>query len=317
MELAKYIHSLLAHVNKSNNFKVPSMAGNWGLIDLDTPKEAYAKPDYHNGKDLQLVWSDEFNVEGRTFYPGDDPYWEALDLHYWQTNNIEWYDPEALITKNGSLEITLSAKAQHDRNYTGGMMTTWNKFCFTGGIVEASIVLPGANNILGLWPAFWLMGNLGRTGYGASLEGTVRLNHTFAIYLIHSSCLQWPYTYDSCDVGTVANQTIDGRPVAATVDGDPFNGGALSYLPGQRLSRCTCPGESHPGPIHADGTYVGRSAPEIDIFEALVRTSTASLYANIHIYTFTGQWRSSSRESLTNSTISGASSRLSSFLILA
>ena len=145
------------------------MAGNWGLIDLDTPRDAYTKLDYNTGKEYQLVWSDEFNVEGRTFYPGDDPYWEAVDLHYWQTNNIEWYDPEALTTKNGSLEISLYPKAQHDRNYTGGMMTTWNKFCFTGGLVEASIVLPGSNNILGLWPAFWLMGNLGR----AMIKSTV------------------------------------------------------------------------------------------------------------------------------------------------
>jgi hypothetical protein len=30
-----------------------------------------------------LVFSDEFNTDGRTFYPGDDPYWEAVDLHYW------------------------------------------------------------------------------------------------------------------------------------------------------------------------------------------------------------------------------------------
>jgi len=44
----------------------------------------------------------------------------------------------------------------------------------------------------------------------------------------------------------------------------------LSFLPGQRLSRCTCADESHPGPKHSDGTFVGRSAPEIDIFEAQV-----------------------------------------------
>lgn len=48
--------------------------------------------------------------------------------------------------------------------------------------------------------------------------------------------------------------------------------GALSYLPGQRLSRCTCEGESHPGPKHKDGTFVGRAAPEIDIFEAQVNS---------------------------------------------
>ena len=79
---------------------------------------------------------------------------------------------------------------------------------------------------------------------------------------------QWPYTYDYCDVGTAPNQTLNGLPNAAVTDGDPAYGGALSYLPGQRLSRCTCDGEDHPGPKHADGTYVGRSAPEIDILEA-------------------------------------------------
>jgi beta-glucan synthesis-associated protein KRE6 len=82
---------------------------------------------------------------------------------------------------------------------------------------------------------------------------------------------QWPYTYDACDVGTVPNQTVNGVPLAATIKGDTgSNGGALSYLQGQRLSRCTCPGESHPGPVHEDGTYVGRASPELDVFEAIV-----------------------------------------------
>lgn len=153
--------------------QVPSIPGNWGLIDLATPPEAHTYPDYISGKQWQLIFSDEFNEEGRSFYPGDDPYWEALDLHYWQTNNMEWYDPAAITTRNGSLEVTLSRRENHDLHYMGGMMTTWNKFCFTGGMVLASVVLPGANNIVGLWPAIWTMGNLGRAGYGASLEGMV------------------------------------------------------------------------------------------------------------------------------------------------
>lgn len=57
---------------------------------------------------------------------------------------------------------------------------------------------------------------------------------------------------------------------SATENGDRSVGGVLSFLPGQRLSRCTCPGESHPGPMHSDGTFVGRSAPEIDVFEAQI-----------------------------------------------
>ncbi|KAL5534071.1 hypothetical protein ACEPAG_532 [Sanghuangporus baumii] len=239
--------------------------GNFGLIDKDTPQEAYTKASYIDGATMELVFSDEFNVDSRTFYPGDDPYWEAVDLHYWGTNNMEWYDPEAITTKNGSLEITLSRKQTHGLDYEGGMISSWNKFCFTGGLLEASVVLPGETTIPGLWPAVWAMGNLGRAGYGASLDGT------------------WPYSYDACDVGTVANQTKNGLPIAATVNGDPSHDDVLSYMPGQRLSRCTCPGESHPGPMHSDGTYVGRAAPEIDVFEAQVADGSGHVSQS-------GQW---------------------------
>lgn len=149
------------------------MAGNWGLIDLETPSDLYSRKDYVNGKEWQLIFSDEFNVDGRSFYPGDDPYWEAVDLHYWATNNMEWYDPAAVTTKNGALQITLERKETHGLHFQGGMLSTWNKFCFTGGLLEVSVILPGVNNIVGLWPAVWTMGNLGRAGYGASLEGMV------------------------------------------------------------------------------------------------------------------------------------------------
>ncbi len=68
------------------------------------------------------------------------------------------------------------------------------------------------------------------------------------------------------------NQTYLGEPEAATEGNDMYHDGALSYQPGQRLSRCTCPGEDHPGPIDSQtGEFVGRSAPEIDMFEAQVR----------------------------------------------
>lgn len=67
------------------------MPGNWGLIDLETPKNVYTRESYTEGKnaEFQLVFSDEFNTDGRSFYPGDDPYWEALDLHYWAVCTID------------------------------------------------------------------------------------------------------------------------------------------------------------------------------------------------------------------------------------
>jgi len=121
------------------------------------------------------VFSDEFNTPGRTFWKGDDPYWEAVNLHYWQTGDLEWYREGNAITKDGYLQLTLRQEVYNNLNYTSAMVTSWNKFCFTGGIILASVSLPGASNVLGLWPSVWTMGNLGRAGYGASLEGMVRI----------------------------------------------------------------------------------------------------------------------------------------------
>lgn len=232
------------------------------LIDPDTPPEAHTISSTYapnKNKTFHLVFSDEFNVDGRSFYPGDDPYWEAVDLHYWGTSNYEWYDPEAITTRDGKLEIKLEEHPEHNLNFRGGMLQSWNKFCYTGGLLIASIQMPGDPQAGGLWPAFWIMGNLGRAGYGASLQGT------------------WPYSYDQCDVGTVINQTLyngtDGGPWPEnnTKGGDVgFNTKhhtrSLSFLPGQKLSACTCPGDDHPGP----SPDVGRAAPEIDVFEGQI-----------------------------------------------
>jgi len=54
-----------------------------------------------------LVFSDEFNEDDRSFYPGDDPYWEAVDLYYWATEDLEWYDP-----KQGMFNLSLLRDAE-------------------------------------------------------------------------------------------------------------------------------------------------------------------------------------------------------------
>ena len=63
--------------------QVPYMPGSFSLVDPDTPQDARTRKSWRDGDDWQLVFSDEFNVDGRTFYPGEDPYWEAQDIHYW------------------------------------------------------------------------------------------------------------------------------------------------------------------------------------------------------------------------------------------
>ena len=199
-----------------------------GLIDPSTPQSAMTRTAI-DGSELQLVFSDEFNAQNRTFYPGDDPFWTAPDIWYGATLDLEWYDPDAATTFDGTLIFQLDKFLNHGLEYRSGMLNSWNQICFKGGALEVSVSLAGPGGVPGLWPGAWTMGNLGRPGYMATTEGV------------------WPYTYDSCDIGITPNQS--------TSDG-------LSWLPGQKLPSCVCPGADHPSP----GT--GRGAPEIDVFEA-------------------------------------------------
>lgn len=203
------------------------------LIDPDTPSEHFTKKT-RSGDDWVLSFSDEFNAEGRTFYEGDDQFFQGADLHYDATKDLEWYDPDAVTTENGTLVLRMDAMKNHGLLYRSGMVQSWNKLCFTEGMIVTSAMLPGYGNITGLWPGLWTMGNLGRPGYLGSTEGV------------------WPYTYENCDAGITANQS--------SPDG-------ISYLPGQKLNSCTCPGQAHPN------RGVGRGAPEIDIVEGAVDTT--------------------------------------------
>ncbi|KAF9565666.1 glycoside hydrolase family 16 protein [Agrocybe pediades] len=230
--------------------QIPELTNFPSMIDPETPESAHTRVG-DDGMLYDLTFSDEFNTDGRTFYPGDDPYWEAEDQHYWPTTDVEWYDPSAVTTEGGKLVLTMTEQRVHDLNFQSGMVTSWNKMCFNTGYIEVSVSMPGDqwNPVPGLWPGAWTLGNLGRAGHGATTEG------------------MWPYSYDSCDVGTFPGQIgKDGQPSVAATSGK--GGIALSSQPGQRLSACTCPGSDHPGP----SVNVGRGVPEIDIIEAQVDT---------------------------------------------
>ncbi|EDK44595.1 beta-glucan synthesis-associated protein KRE6 [Lodderomyces elongisporus NRRL YB-4239] len=225
-------------------YKYPMLSAiRQSLVDPDTPESALTNIG-QDGRVWKLVFSDEFNVEGRTFYDGDDQFFTAPDLHYAATQDLEWYDPDAVTTRNGTLELTLDAFENHNLHYRSGMVQSWNKMCYTQGKLEFSAMLPGYGSVSGLWPGLWSMGNLGRPGYLATTEGV------------------WPYTYNSCDAGITPNQS--------SPDG-------ISYLPGQRLNKCTCPGESHPNP------GVGRGAPEIDALEGEIHGTTGRVSQSLQI----------------------------------
>ena len=59
-----------------------------GLIDPATPQSAMSRISVDGTKQV-LVFSDEFNTDGRTFYDGDDPYFQAVDIWYGATLDLE------------------------------------------------------------------------------------------------------------------------------------------------------------------------------------------------------------------------------------
>lgn len=72
----------LGGINSSGQY--PEIPGLPTLIDADTPEWAYSRTGF-DGDEWTLVFSDEFNKEGRTFFEGDDPFWTGMDIHYWPT----------------------------------------------------------------------------------------------------------------------------------------------------------------------------------------------------------------------------------------
>lgn len=141
-------------------------------------------PTFSPDKVYDLVFSDEFNTPSRTFEDGSDPRWTALDKNDYTNDAYHYYTPNNIETRNGSLVITSEAadteiigfddvklkNVRDTKHFRSGMLQSWNKFCFTGGIIEAEAILPGKSTIGGLWPAFWLLGNLARHTYVAGSE---------------------------------------------------------------------------------------------------------------------------------------------------
>ncbi len=116
--------------------QVPLIPGLFSLIDPDTPASARRWNSHTITQAYDLVFSDEFNTPGRTFWPGDDPFWEAVDIWYGATGDYEWYSPDAVnTTHDGSLTLTMREKITHNLNFESGMIQSWNKFCFSGGYV--------------------------------------------------------------------------------------------------------------------------------------------------------------------------------------
>ncbi len=117
---------------------------------------------------MKLVWSDEFNVDGRP-----DPANWTYETGYVRNHEAQWYRPESAEVRDGCLVIT---GEHHDQplpnprgaggrfgfggdnrpiEYTSACLITKGLHSFQFGRIEARVKAPLME---GSWPAFWTLG---------------------------------------------------------------------------------------------------------------------------------------------------------------
>ena len=102
-----------------------------------------------NAQEWKLVWSDEFNRNGRP----DEALWN-YEQGYVRNKEAQWYQPENAWQENGLLIIEARRGGGHD--YTSASLNTRGKYQFLYGRLEVSARIPTAK---GAWPAIWTLGH--------------------------------------------------------------------------------------------------------------------------------------------------------------
>ena len=222
-----------------------------GWIDPDT-KEENKETVGHKGMKYNLVMSDEFEKEGRLFGDGDDPMWCAIDKSdddqtAQGKKSLQYYNSSMVTTRNGKLVIKtdsgdtkwrdwnpyMNGYQTMERHFRSGMVQGWNKFCFTGGILEIKMKLPGRPDVGGLWPAAWMLGNLGRATYESSTNK------------------MWPWSYDTCDRAQQNAQEISACDVTEHYDFNAHQGRGATEIDLMEVM----PGKSDPLPVVTDNLH--------------------------------------------------------------
>jgi len=258
-------------------------------IDPDTPHQFRKTYDNAgNGKETYILkFSDEFEEEGRRFGGGEDGKWTAVNSYNAGTADIEGYNQRSVTTKEGKLVITASNKSivldpsGTPRIYSSAMLQTWNRTCFRGGILEVSIQLPGSGDKPGMWPAVWMLGNLGRVAYGKPNA----LNNE-----VDGQGAMWPYSYDTCLPHSYPNY----MPPNSYQRYDACNATLIpGYCDSAGLSTIDCEALMQNKALLQGTKLHGRGNPELDLLEVTVNNfaSTAfeaSLSTSLQIGPVTG-----------------------------
>jgi beta-glucanase (GH16 family) len=121
---------------------------------VNIPAGGYTSPETYDG--YTLVWSDEFEGEGLdaanwTHELGDG----CPGLCGWGNNELQWYQPDNTLFRDGYLIIQARQESVGGRDFTASRFITKGKQEFQYGRIDIRAALPEGR---GLWPALWMLG---------------------------------------------------------------------------------------------------------------------------------------------------------------
>lgn len=107
----------------------------------------------------KMLFADEF--DGTALDRGK---WSVIGPDFWVNDEQQAYfdRPDVIVVRDGLLVLTpryapgVDTHAKRKADFVAGRIVTQGKFDFTYGRAEARIRMPDA---VGVWPAFWLLGN--------------------------------------------------------------------------------------------------------------------------------------------------------------
>ncbi|RHZ34467.1 hypothetical protein DYB37_002816 [Aphanomyces astaci] len=197
---------------------LPTRSGVEAWVDVDTPEHARRKQS-SRGDDWQLVMSDEFNRDNRSFVAGEDHLWTALDIPDGVNAALGWYNSSNVYTKDGRLVVRVDEGPRNATYFNQWLeIPAWETRTMLPGAVDAKSWNPHVRKkvkptdpitdvrFYPTWPGVWLMGNLGRALFSGS---TTRM---------------WPWSFNECDHALAPHQAINACNGSVGFGLNPYQG---------------------------------------------------------------------------------------------
>ncbi len=129
--------------------------------------QVVSKDDVTTSSDYKLVWSEEFDTDGKV----SEARWN-FEQGFVRNHELQWYQEDNAFVKNGFLTIEAREANRPNPHYranakdwrkarpaitcTSSSINTQGKFSFLYGRMEVRARIPDG---YGAWPAIWLLGN--------------------------------------------------------------------------------------------------------------------------------------------------------------